>query len=161
LKPRITRTLLRAFLSNTTRSSAGTQFGAILGMKSLGAEVIRIVFVGNLRTWSNVVLDNFDQNDENRALLLDQVLDCLSELKKDGQLVASGENSKKHGREGESGNDDFSMDVDEPTKPGESALDDDMKKKLEDRVGKTIASKIIEDPNALLLYYGLYFGEGC
>ncbi|OXT09668.1 hypothetical protein B9K06_27405, partial [Bacillus sp. OG2] len=51
-----------------------------MGMKSLGSEVIRIILVGNLRTWSTVVLENFPKESENRKILLDQIMDCLSVL---------------------------------------------------------------------------------
>lgn len=153
LKPRITRTLLRAFLSNTTRSSIGTQFGSIMGMKSLGPEVIRIILVGNLRTWSTVVLENFEKESENRSILLDQVLDCLSVLTKDGELLA-GSNPRKHKLDAKE------TDANEKTEPAaNSELTSEMRQKLIDRVGDLVANKIIEQPNAAVIYYGIFFGE--
>lgn len=131
LKPRITRTLLRAFLSNTTRNSFGTQFGSILGIKSLGCEVIRIILIGNLRNWSNIVLENFNEDDENRGILLDELIECLNELTKDGELLV---------KEGE-------------------ILNDEMKDKLSERVGKLIADRICSENNAILIYHGIFFGE--
>jgi transcription initiation factor TFIID subunit 6 len=155
LKPRITRTLLRAFLSNTTRASIGTQFGAILGMKSLGAEVIRIILVGNLRTWSTVVLENFEKDSENKEILLSQVLDCLSILSQDGELLV-GKNSRKHKLHDNSPKDeDAKIDVHNI----ENEVTSEMKEKLTERVGELVANKIIEQQNAAVIYYGIFFGE--
>lgn len=158
LKPRITRTLLRAFLSNTTRSSIGTQYGAIMGMKSLGSEVIRIILVGNLRTWSTVVLENFENDSDNREILLSQVLDCLSVLTKDGELLA-GKNYKKHKLDGAaSAADTEKMHIDTESAVNESKSVE-MKEKLTQRVGELVSKKIFEQPNADLIYYGIFFGE--
>lgn len=155
LKPRITRTLLRAFLNNTTRSSIGTQYGAIMGMKSLGGEVIRIILVGNLRTWSTVVLENFPKESENRTILLDQILDCLSVLAKDGELLLSNNNLKKHKLDDKENSETDKMDIDsEP-----HSFTPEMKEKLTERVGEFIANKIVEHENGAALYYGIFFGE--
>lgn len=157
LKPRITRTLLRAFLSNTTRSSVGTQYGAIMGMKSLGGEVIRIILVGNLRTWSNVVLENFSKDSENRDLLLDQILECLTVLAKDGNLLAN--NDKSNEKEDEE-KDTEKMDIDsEDTTIKDNGITPEMKEKLIQRIGELITNKIIEQKNAKSIFYGIFFGE--
>ncbi|QOU22352.1 hypothetical protein BRETT_002529 [Brettanomyces bruxellensis] len=132
LKPRVTRTLLRAFLSSTTKTSVGTQFGAIRGMKSLGPEVIRIIFVGNLKNWSTLVLDHFHNEDPNRSLLLEQAIECLGILSSDGKLMAADH---------------------------DSVISEDMKKKLEERVGSAIVEGIEKLDNASEVYYGIFFGE--
>lgn len=132
LKPRVTRTLLRAFLSSTTKTSVGTQFGAIRGMKSLGPEVIRIIFVGNLKNWSTLVLDHFHNEDPNRSLLLEQAIESLGILSSDGKLMAADH---------------------------DSVISEDMKKKLEERVGSAIAEGIEKLDNASEVYYGIFFGE--
>lgn len=144
LKPRITRTLLRAFLSNTTRSSLGTQYGALLGMKSLGAEVIRIVLVGNLRMWTNVVLDNFPRESSARAALLDRVVECLEVLVPDGALVTG-----KHELNGDA----------VVTEPVSMEFTDDMRKKLKERVGDTVGDAVLSHKDGVLIYYGIFFGE--
>lgn len=165
LKPRITRTLLRAFLSNTTRNSIGTQFGAIMGMKSLGGEVIRIILVGNLRTWSNVVLENFAKDSENRKILLDQILESLKVLAKDGELLLSGNNSKKHKLESDAEQEleqnegkEEKMEVDSGL-TAKTEINPEMREKLVKRVGELIADKILEQNNAAEIYYGIFFGE--
>ena len=152
LKPRVTRTLLRAFLSNTTRSSIGTQFGAIMGMKSLGSEVIRIILVGNLRTWSTVVLENFEPDSENRRILLKQVIECLSLLTDDGNLIVG--RTKKHSREGENV---ASEEMDACKE--ENVITDSMKEKLVERVGGLVANAVCEQTNAVAIYHGIFFGE--
>lgn len=85
LKPRITRTLIRAFLSPTTRSSVGTQYGALLGLTCLGPEVIRMVIVGNLKTWSETTLAEFSLKDQ--EILKSAILDSLKKLEDDGNLI--------------------------------------------------------------------------
>lgn len=145
LKPRITRTLLRGFLSNTTRSSIGTQYGALLGMKSLGSEVIRIILVGNLRMWTNVVLENFPNESEARSILLDRVLECLEVLIPDGKLVTG-----KHDLNGEKVTND---------EPILLEFTDEMKNKLRERVGEFICDAILAHKDGILIYYGIFFGE--
>lgn len=133
LKRRVTETLLRAFLSSTTKNCVGTQFGAIRGTSSLGPEVIRIVLVGNLRNWSIAVLDHFEPDDPNRKLLLDKIIQCLQVLAPDGKLALQGKSEKK--------------------------LTDDQKGKLAGRVGATVAESIEKLDNAPEVYYGIFFGE--
>ncbi|VEU21862.1 DEKNAAC102808 [Brettanomyces naardenensis] len=133
LKPRVTRTLMRAFLSSTTKNSVGTQVGAIKGMKSLGPEVIRIILAGNLKNWSTLVLGHFDKYDPNRKLLLDKVLECLEVLADDGKLVVKDKQS--------------------------SEITEEMKQKLTERVGETVAEAILGLDNAAEVYHGIFFGE--
>ncbi|KAH3667237.1 hypothetical protein OGAPHI_002886 [Ogataea philodendri] len=83
LKPRVTRTLLRAFLSNTTKNSIGTQFGAMKGLKFLGPEVVRIIMVGNLKSWSASVLEDYPKDSREFQILTESVIDCLSSLNPD------------------------------------------------------------------------------
>ncbi|GME75474.1 unnamed protein product [Ambrosiozyma monospora] len=144
LKPRVTRTLLRAFLGNTTKNSVGTQYGAIKGMKYLGSEVIRIIMVGNLNSWSISVLDNLDKNDENRKKLVDSVYECLSDLAKDAELIDGAAKKRKL-------NNEDSMDVD--------SLTEEQKEKLVDRVGKILADEILSRDNSVAVYKGIFFGE--
>lgn len=130
LKPRVARTLLRVFLSNTTKGSVGTQFGAIKGMKYLGPEVIRIMLTSNLKNWSTLMLSHFEEGDKNMQLLVEKVIECLRVLAKDGSLEsASGE------------------------------LTDDEKAKLTDRVGAPVANAVAELDDARNIYNGVFFGE--
>ncbi|KAF6011437.1 hypothetical protein HII13_002445 [Brettanomyces bruxellensis] len=101
-------------------------------MKSLGPEVIRIIFVGNLKNWSTLVLDHFHNEDPNRSLLLEQAIESLGILSSDGKLMAADH---------------------------DSVISEDMKKKLEERVGSAIAEGIEKLDNASEVYYGIFFGE--
>ncbi|KAG7866714.1 hypothetical protein KL918_003611 [Ogataea parapolymorpha] len=140
LKPRITRTLLRAFLSSATKSSIGTQFGAMKGMKSLGKEVIRIIMVGNLKSWSTSILEGLDENSTSYKILIENVMGCLSTMTDDGKL------SKPSTTEG-----------DNESNPRE--LGDDEMQKLRDRLGDILAKEVASQPNAREIYGGIFFGE--
>ncbi|CDK24531.1 unnamed protein product [Kuraishia capsulata CBS 1993] len=150
LKPRITRTLLRAFLSSSTITSVGTQYGTIKGIKCLGPEVIRVVMIGNLKNWSKNVLsgESFSADTANRELLISNVIDCLRILKSDGELT---EPSTKRLRV------DTDQDVD---MDGESeTLTEEMSAKLTERVGDILATEISKQDDSVAIYKGIFFGE--
>ncbi|AOA60610.1 Transcription initiation factor TFIID subunit 6 [Komagataella phaffii CBS 7435] len=84
LKPRITRTLLRAFVS-VNNTTPGTQYGALLGLRGLGSEVIRIVVLGNVINWSSTFLEKLQQEDQ--VFLIDTLIETLRVLTKEGKLV--------------------------------------------------------------------------
>lgn len=147
LKPRITRTLLKAFFINSSKGNSndpkrlqavvGTQYGAILGLKSMGAEVIRVILVGNMRNWSNVVLETLAQLEDQQdyKVLVDVIMECLRLLKVDH------EPSQKK----QKGND------------GEETLEDGSK--LRDRVGDRLASEIEKQQDAREIVDGMFFAE--
>ena len=54
LKPRITRSLLRAFLDN--KKPFPTHYGAIIGLRVMGREVVRALILPNLKIYSEHVL---------------------------------------------------------------------------------------------------------
>jgi transcription initiation factor TFIID subunit 6 len=54
LKPRITRALLKAYLDN--KKPLTTHYGAITGLRIMGAEVVRALVVPNLKIYSEFVL---------------------------------------------------------------------------------------------------------
>jgi len=54
LKPRITRALLKAYLDN--KKPFTTHYGAIVGLRVMGREVVRSLLVPNLRLYAEVVL---------------------------------------------------------------------------------------------------------
>ncbi|ODV84529.1 hypothetical protein CANARDRAFT_29067 [[Candida] arabinofermentans NRRL YB-2248] len=160
LKPRITRTMLRAFLSSTTKNSVGTQFGSIKGMKSLGTEVIRIIMVGNLKSWSNVVLSGMsEKEDESYNILLDSLIDCLNVLAEDGKLVTA-QNAEVQAQKKRKVDDDGDDKMDDGDEEVESKkITADMETKLTDRIGDLIAKKVLEQDNAIDVYNGIFFGE--
>lgn len=67
LKPRVTRTLLKGFMD--TSRPAGAAYGAILGLKALGPEVVRVIVLGNVKIWSEGIMSKFqDERDSERVL---------------------------------------------------------------------------------------------
>ncbi|OWB64271.1 hypothetical protein B5S31_g4593 [[Candida] boidinii] len=159
LKPRIARTLSKAFLRDTTKLSIGTQFGALKGIKCLGPEVIRLLVVDNLKYWSNSVLSNFNKDDENYKILLDNIMDLLLVLSKDSKILLKSkrrrEDDEEQGEEDE-GNEDDAMDIDSKDS---NQLTDEMIKKLNNRIGETITKEIQNQKDPKSIYYGIYFGE--
>lgn len=87
LKPRVTRTLLRAFLDPS--KPAGTHYGALLGLREMGPEVVRLVVVGNLEAWTTGVLAGLLGDDKTK--LEEEVVVTLRVLK--------GENGSANGSE--------------------------------------------------------------
>lgn len=79
LRPRVTRTLLKAFLD--ANKPVGTLYGAIIGLKSLGDEVVRITILGNLSNWASTVLGNLKPDE--RDVILQTVVKTLKGLSHD------------------------------------------------------------------------------
>lgn len=79
LKPRVTRTLLKALLDPT--KPVGTQYGALLGVKIFGAEVIKLVLVSNLKLWSKLIFETCSAVEQ--SLLKEEVIDVLQKVKID------------------------------------------------------------------------------
>ncbi|ODV95255.1 hypothetical protein PACTADRAFT_23540, partial [Pachysolen tannophilus NRRL Y-2460] len=146
LKPRITRTLLKAFLD--TNKPIGTQYGSIIGLRSLGDEVIRIVMLGNLKNWANVVLNDKDTkfNNDERKILLDSVLNSLRVLKI----------NKEIGKEEEEDKDKMEVEAEENEGV---VIDDTLKNKLNQRIGNELSQEILKQDDALDIVKGIFFGE--
>lgn len=75
LKPRVTRTLLRALLDLT--KPIGTHYGALLGLEKLGPEVIKLILLGNVKVWYKLVLLESDRPEHEKTVLTDKLLDAL------------------------------------------------------------------------------------
>ncbi len=127
LKPRVTRTLLKAFLDSN--KPVGTLYGAIIGLKNLGDEVIRIIILGNLQNWSLIVLDSL-KTDE-KSLLIGTIIKALRSLIR--------ENAP-----------DDEMDVE---------ISEDDKQKLQKRVGDELANEIIKQDDSKKLIDAIFFGD--
>ncbi|KAK7203348.1 hypothetical protein BZA70DRAFT_77915 [Myxozyma melibiosi] len=78
LKPRVTRTLLKAFMD--TSKSAGTQYGALSGLTAMGPEVVRVLILGNLRDWAAVIGSTSAVTDEDKRRLGNAVIEALRSL---------------------------------------------------------------------------------
>ncbi|KAK6459683.1 TATA-binding protein-associated factor [Scheffersomyces xylosifermentans] len=133
LRPRVTRTLLRALLDSS--KPVGTHYGALLGLKNMGSEVVKLVLVGNLKVWCSSVVENSDKSDYEKDILLSTTLDILRKLK---ITVPQDENQ---------------MEVD-----GEG-FSEEIKTKLNDSIGDTLAEIVLDQDDAKDIVRGLFFGE--
>jgi len=127
LKPRVTRTLLKAFLDSN--KPVGTLYGAIIGLKNLGEEVVRIIILGNLQNWSLIVLDSL--KNEDKELLKNTIIKSL-------RVLISNEEE------------DNDMDVE---------INEDEKIKLKKRVGDELAQDIINQKDSKKLIDAIFFGD--
>jgi transcription initiation factor TFIID subunit 6 len=127
LKPRVTRTLLRALLDSS--KPIGTQYGALLGLKNMGDEVIKLVLLGNLKMWYTSVVEQMS-NEFGREILVSAVLDCLEVLKVKSDLDLM-----------------------------ETEVDEEKKKLLEERIGEPLASRVLQLSDANDIVKGIFFGE--
>lgn len=133
LRPRVTRTLLRALLDST--KPIGTHYGALLGLKNMGSEVLKLVLIGNLKVWYSSVIEE-NKNEFEKKILINTVLETLRKLKIDNKL------SK--------GDIDDNMDVD---------VSDEIKDKLKERLGGPLAELVIEQSDGKQIINGIFFGE--
>ncbi|KAK6461390.1 TATA-binding protein-associated factor [Scheffersomyces coipomensis] len=127
LRPRVTRTLLRALLDSS--KPIGTHFGALLGLKIMGPEVIKLVLVGNLKVWWKSVVEDGTKTDFEKEILLKEILEILKTLEVQ---------------------DDMEID---------SEVSDELKEKLKDRLGDKLSEAILEQADAHEIVKGLFFGE--
>lgn len=132
LKPRVTRTLLRALLDSS--KPIGTHYGALLGLEKLGPEVIKLVLVGNLKLWHKLVIENSDKSPIEKQLLEDKVIEALDKLKVDVEKSES------------------DMDVDEE-------VSEEIQSKLKERIGEPLAELVLKQKDALKICGGMFFGE--
>lgn len=130
LKPRVTRTLLRALLDSS--KPIGTHYGALLGLKNMGNEVVKLVLVGNLKMWCKLVIDEGHKSQMEQDILLNTTLEILKNLSID---LNQGD-----------------MDID-------TEVSDEVKAKLKERLGDTLADLVIKQPEGKSIARGLFFGE--
>ncbi|KAI9247457.1 hypothetical protein BDA99DRAFT_525956 [Phascolomyces articulosus] len=105
LQPRITKTLLRAFMDPARPIT--TQYGAIIGLQKLGVEVTRVLLVPNIKFYSEVILSNALESNSiqkkqdaemcQSALVhvIEQVAQDAVEENKNKDLLASSEDKQK------------------------------------------------------------------
>lgn len=129
LKPRVTRTLLRALLDSS--KPIGTHYGALLGLKNMGQEVVKLVLLGNLKMWYTLVIEPM-ADDFAKDVLVNSVLDCLNELRIENKLQ------------------DNEMDEE---------VSEALKTKLVDRIGEPLAEAVLNLSNHKEIITGIFFGE--
>ena len=128
LRPRVTRTLLRALLDSS--KPIGTHYGALLGLKNMGNEVIKLAVIGNLKVWCKSVIEVEGKNDYEKDILLKTTIETLRKLK-----------------------------VAVPTDEMETEISDEIKEKLKDRIGDTLANLVLSLDDANEIVRGIFFGE--
>ncbi|ODV89245.1 hypothetical protein CANCADRAFT_58223 [Tortispora caseinolytica NRRL Y-17796] len=94
LKPRVTRTLLRAFMDPS--KSPGTHYGALIALKGLGPEVVRLVVLENVKVWSTTLSE---LPEEDKKVLVAAAKDTLSVLKENEDISEPSEQDKEKVRE--------------------------------------------------------------
>ncbi|KAI8352755.1 transcription initiation factor TFIID complex 60 kDa subunit [Mortierella sp. GBAus27b] len=82
LQPRVTRTLLRAFLD--PEKPLTTHYGAILGLTRMGNEVFKTLVVPNLKTYSSVIEPELglDSQDDDNLMEIEHHLDGLAAIRR-------------------------------------------------------------------------------
>lgn len=90
LKPRVTRTLLKGFMD--PNRSVPSWYGAIIGIKGLGPDVIRVVILGNVKAWFEGIMPRI-QSQEDKDTLSKAIISALKVLKKQSPALLSKENS--------------------------------------------------------------------
>lgn len=80
LKPRVTRTLLKAFMDVLRPLPA--LYGVVVGIQALGTEIVRVVIVGNLKTWYQGVISKMKETSDIEKKMLDKaIVEALRSLK--------------------------------------------------------------------------------
>ncbi|KAH3673602.1 hypothetical protein WICPIJ_009719 [Wickerhamomyces pijperi] len=136
LKPRVTRTLLKAFLDSN--KPVGTIYGSLIGLRIMGSEVIRLTLLGNLKDWSKVYLVNPNLNSEDKERLIATVISNLIKLTDD---LNKSTNS-----------DDGDIDM-------ESELNEEQLDRLKARIGDILADAVAKNEKNKLIYDAVFFGE--
>lgn len=146
LKPRLTRTILRAMLSPSTKKSLGTQFGVLLTLNEMGNEVIRVIFLGNVKVWFDDVVNQLsDQDLKHKDKMIKEVLNLLRSLANEAKLVKS--NGKRL------------RDDETEERKTEEEFTDEMKDKLKLKLGDTLGEIVLNEKDSLDIYNGIFLGE--
>ncbi|KTW32645.1 TATA-binding protein-associated factor TAF6 [Pneumocystis jirovecii RU7] len=87
LKPRITRTLLKAFLDN--KKPFTTHYGAIIGLATMGKEVIRVLIMPNIKIYELLIKD--DINSAELTFKKMEATKCLEALLNSLRLMSKDE----------------------------------------------------------------------
>ena len=164
LRPRVTRTLLRALLDST--KPVGTHYGALLGLKNLGSEVLKLVLVGNLKVWYRTIIEENELELE-KEILVNTVIDILRSLKVNLEIggvsngngtdnnkndyVNNNNNTNKDGDGDDDDDDDDAMEVDDIT--------EELKDKLRKRLGAPLSEIVLAQGDAKDIVKGIFFGE--
>lgn len=130
LKPRLTRTCLKAFLDPS--KPPGTHYGAIIGLHAIGGrEAVRVLVIPNLKLYETVLKEGLGAEDDvKRAeaeMCLKAIVVVLKSLEEEQALVV-----------GDNGPDE----MDYTNGDREDEIGEALRKRLSDRIGDVIAKEI-------------------
>ena len=108
----------------------------------MGNEVLKLVLLGNLKVWYLAIIEK-NENDYERQILINALLDTLRKLKLEDKLL----NQTK-------AQDSDDMDID-----SNNEISDEVKTKLVERFGKSLADLLIEQEDGKQIIKGIFFGE--
>ncbi|EEB09098.1 histone H4-like TAF Taf6 [Schizosaccharomyces japonicus yFS275] len=95
LKPRVTRTLLKAFLDNTKPFT--THYGAIIGLKTMGKEAIRVLIVPNIKVYELLVIKALEKGTPQEKQEANRCINALNDalhMLKDDHPVGNAESEQ-------------------------------------------------------------------
>lgn len=75
LRPRVTKTLLKAYLDN--KKALATHYGAIIGLTQMGREVVRVLVLPNAKIYELVLKPELESTNEKRQMEAKKCLDAL------------------------------------------------------------------------------------
>ncbi|KAI9740539.1 MAG: hypothetical protein M1834_005120 [Cirrosporium novae-zelandiae] len=127
LKPRLARTCLKQFLD--PNKSSGTHYGAILGLDAIGgADVTRALIIPNLKSYEQVLQDNIADDSPRKKdaeMVLEAIFQVLKSVEKDYTPMSNGYSGE---------------------------FDEELKKKLADKIGGFVTLKIISSKRVRLAH---------
>lgn len=78
LQPRVTRTLLRAFLDPAKPLT--THYGAIIGLSKLGPDVIKALVIPNIKIYVPMLIPIIEDTDSANTLRRAEAMKCMEAL---------------------------------------------------------------------------------
>ena len=138
LKPRLTRTCLRAFLDPS--KPFGTHYGAIKGLHAIGGrESVRVLIIPNLRLYETVLREALGAEDELKRveaeMVLRAIVGVLKGLKEEQHLL-TGVGTTSQGSE---------LDEMEITNGNDGdTIGEVLRKRLSDKIGEVTAEEVFK-----------------
>ncbi|KAJ1679226.1 histone H4-like TAF Taf6, SAGA complex subunit [Spiromyces aspiralis] len=148
LRTRITRTLLRAFLDLS--KSLTTHYGAITGLSMLGADVIRVLIVPNIKEYMSLL--DIELGKKSNTVLINEATRCKQALL--DALARLGEDYKQqHYQQQQS--ESRQGQPKEPRQPSSEA-----KKQLTELIGVSFARELFKHPDFNYIAPAILQAEG-
>jgi len=129
LKPRLTRTCLKAFLDPS--KPPGTHYGAIKGLHAIGGkETVWVLIIPNLKLYETILKEGLGSEDETKRIESEMVLKAIVAGLKSLEEVVVGANG--------SGPDEMEV----TNGDGGEEIGDALRKRLSDRIGEVVAGEV-------------------